>query len=303
MPKKLHKGKMLFSKNGFDLIECINCGYKHITPIPSEEELRKVYEHEYYKSEKPLYIERYIEDEEWHFSQITRRLELFEKILDKKSNLRLLDIGSGPGFFIKVAKERGWEALGFEPSREAYEYSTKELGLNVYNEFFNEHNYKKIGNFDAVNLSLVLEHVPNPENIISMVYKIIKPGGIVSISVPNDFNPIQSLVQKMGNDPWWVAPPHHINYFDHQTLDRFISNNGFETVHQEGSFPIDIFLLMGDNYINNDSLGREIHNRRKLFDLSIFKDGFSDIFYKNIAKIGIGREAILIAIKKRKCQE
>ena len=46
-----HKGEVLDSKNNFEVIECKNCQFKHIVPIPTEEELIKVYEDEYYSNE------------------------------------------------------------------------------------------------------------------------------------------------------------------------------------------------------------------------------------------------------------
>ena len=50
------------SVNGFDIIECASCGFKHIVPIPSFEELQEIYREEYYSQEKPVYLERHRED-------------------------------------------------------------------------------------------------------------------------------------------------------------------------------------------------------------------------------------------------
>ena len=49
----------------------------------------------------------------------------------KASEQRLLDIGSGPGLFLKVAESRGLEAVGIEPSTEAYKYSRKKYKCKV----------------------------------------------------------------------------------------------------------------------------------------------------------------------------
>jgi len=60
--------------------------------------------------------------------------------------------------------------------------------------------------------------------------------------------------------PWWVAPPHHVNYFDAQSIQRVLKPR-FDIVSVDTSFPIDLFLLMGDNYVGpeNDAMGRACH--------------------------------------------
>ena len=52
---KNHKGHLEESVNGFDVIDCERCGFRHIIPVPTEEELEKAYQHDYYTQEKPLY--------------------------------------------------------------------------------------------------------------------------------------------------------------------------------------------------------------------------------------------------------
>ena len=296
--ENLHNGRVLKTKDGFDVIKCKECGFAHIIPIPTESELEDVYSHEYYDDEKPLYIESYIKDQDWHNLVNSERYNLYEQFITS-DHKKILDIGSGPGLFLKHGKERGWEVQGVEPSKQAYEYSSKKLKLNIFNGFFSKETYKNFNDFDVVNLSLVLEHIPNPIEMVKLIKSITKKNGLISISVPNDFNPFQKILnENLDYDSWWVAPPHHINYFNHNTLANFIESLGFEVVHQEGSFPIDMFLLMGDNYIGDDKLGSMCHQKRKIFDINLAKNKDLDReIRKTFAQIGIGREAVLIAKK------
>ena len=93
-----HEGVVVASANGFDVIDCKTCGFKHIISIPTEEELEQTYQHDYYTQEKPLYLERYREDLEWWNMVYTQRYGILEQHLPAEHR-RLLDIGSGPGFF------------------------------------------------------------------------------------------------------------------------------------------------------------------------------------------------------------
>ena len=76
-----HEGEVLASDNGFDVIDCQECSFKHIIPIPTVDELESVYKHDYYEVEKPLYLERYLEDIDWWNATYTQRYEIFEKHL------------------------------------------------------------------------------------------------------------------------------------------------------------------------------------------------------------------------------
>ena len=128
-----HKGKIVDSKNNYDVIECDVCKFKHIVPIPSMHDINKEYETNYYEEAKSLelYTKRYIEDEEWWNIVYGDRFNKFQEYFGCKENIRILDIGSGPGYFVQYGKENGWDVEGIEPSMKAVEYC-KKRNLNVF---------------------------------------------------------------------------------------------------------------------------------------------------------------------------
>ncbi|CAH0354126.1 bifunctional 2-polyprenyl-6-hydroxyphenol methylase/3-demethylubiquinol 3-O-methyltransferase UbiG [Aquabacterium sp. CECT 9606] len=292
-----HGGTVLSSVNGFDVIDCAECKFKHVIPIPTEEELEKAYRHEYYTQEKPLYLERYRQDLEWWNTVYTRRYELLEQNLSDGAR-SILDIGSGPGFFLLNGQQRGWRVKGIEPSIEAATHSQK-LGLDVENIFFSEETAPTLGTFDVINMGEVLEHIPAPADLLKLAHSKLNVNGLICIIVPNDFNPFQEALEgHLGFSPWWVAPPHHINYFDFPTLAGLLAHCGFEVLHQESTFPIDLFLLMGDNYVGNDALGRACHTRRMNFEKAMVQSGRGDVLtklYTGFANQNIGREVVMFA--------
>ena len=293
-----HPGNEVGSSNGFSIVDCQVCGYKHAIPVPTSDELKEVYSHEYYTVEKPLYIERYLEDKEWWESVYTDRYQILEDNLNHNRR-KILDIGSGPGLFLHKGKERGWKVKGIEPSEKAAAYSREVLGLDISEEFLDKSSAAKMEKFDAVNLGEVLEHIPDPLDMLVLVNDLLEDEGLVCIIVPNDFNPFQLLLRDhMNFEPWWIAPPHHINYFDFDSLEALVTKAGFKVIHQESTFPIDMFLLMGENYIGDDNLGRKCHEKRKIFDMILSKDKSLDKnLRKSFSQIGIGREIVLIARK------
>ncbi|MFC1684674.1 class I SAM-dependent methyltransferase [Pseudomonadota bacterium] len=295
-----HEGVVFASENGFDVIDCRLCGFKHIIPIPTVEELESVYKHDYYQQEKPLYLDQYREDLDWWDMVYTQRYKILEQYLPVKQR-RLLDIGSGPGFFLLNGQNRGWQTKGIEPSVQAVEHS-RGLELDVEHGFYSEQTSSGLGTFDAINMSLVLEHLPDPAGFLKVIHHQLNDNGLVCIIVPNDFNPFQVVLRDhLGFKSWWVAPPHHINYFDFESLSNLVERCGFEIVHKESTFPIDMFLLMGDNYIENDELGRACHTKRMNFEKAMNLDGAGNALpelYAAFAHQGIGREVVIYAKRK-----
>lgn len=295
-----HDGAVLDRRGEFRVLECTACGFRHVVPLPSADELRALYRHEYYAVEKPLYLERSREDEPWWRLVHRERFEAFESWLGA-GRRRVLDVGSGPGTFLAVGRERGWQALGIEPSRQAAAHA-RALGLDVVEEFLTPELAPRLGAFDAVHLNEVLEHLPDPRGHLELCRDLLAPGGLVCVAVPNDYNPFQAVLRATaGYAPWWVAPPHHLNYFDFDSLSRLLERAGFAVLRREATFPIELFLLMGEDYIGDDALGRVCHARRKLFEARLDAAGAGGLkreLYARLAELGLGRQALVYAVKR-----
>jgi SAM-dependent methyltransferase len=294
----MHRGKVLDTAKGYDIIDCDICGFVHIDPVPSPEVLDTTYKEEYYTAEKPLFIARQLEDIEWWNTIYDDRYDVLERYLSPERRL-LIDVGCGPGFFLKRGAERGWKGLGVEPSRQASAYARTQ-GLNVRNSFLHESGLGEgEERFDAAHLSEVLEHVPDPLTTCRQVFALLERGGVASFVVPNDYNPFQAVLrQTIGLQPYWVAPPHHINYFSFASLERLLTTAGFVVLEKDAMFPMESFLLMDENYVGNDELGRLCHARRKKLDMRLNASplkAFRREMYRLMAAHGIGREMVLYA--------
>ncbi|CAD6365037.1 hypothetical protein SHEWT2_03127 [Shewanella hafniensis] len=294
-----HIGHLVDEINGFQVIECQMCGFKHIHPLPTLEELEKIYRHEYYTLDKPLFLQETEEDKTWWNAVYSDRYDTFEKFLPTTAR-RILDVGSGPGYFVSYGQKRGWKSIGIEPSAQACEHA-RGLGGEVVENFFNHETATSLGKFDAIHANAVLEHIPNPREMVSLFGESLVQGGILCVVVPNDYNPFQETLRTYeGYRPWWVAPPHHLNYFSFETLGNLLISEGFELVLQETTFPIDMFLLMGDNYVDSPELGRACHKKRMRFDTQLLRSGNNQVkrkFYQALASVGMGREVVLFAKK------
>jgi len=299
-PDSAHPGRVLHEKNGFSVVACDVCGFAHVAPVPTPADLEHIYRHEYYSTEKPVYIERYREDQTWWDLVNDDRLDDLEAACARHGG-RLLDVGSGPGLFLERARSRGWDVLGVEPSSQAAAHS-RSIGLTILEDFLDARTAPTLGTFDAIHSSAVFEHLPDPAGMLALLRDLLVPGGALLLVVPNDENPVQhAAVATQGLDPWWIAPPHHLNYFTPQTLAGLVARAGFEVVDVQTSFPIDQFLLMGDVYIGHDEVGRQVHKRRMAFELAMKAAGQNAArrsLQRAQAAAGIGREAVVVARRK-----
>lgn len=294
-----HNGPRITAAGDHDIIDCFECGFRHALPLPDAAALEQQYRQAYYAAEKPDFIAHAGEDQDWFALAQNDRLEAFEQRLAAPRR-RLLDIGCGPGFFLKTAMARGWQGHGIEPSCQASAHA-RSLGAAVTEGFFNAHSAAALGRFDAVNLTNVLEHVADPIVVLTLAIQLLEPGGVLCVGVPNDFSSFQAGARSaLGIGEWWVAPPHHLNYFDFDSLGALLTRLGLNDLERTTSFPMAAFLMMGEDYTKDPALGRACHNRRKRFDLALETAGLSEVrrgFYRALAGQGIGREAVIIATK------
>ena len=303
-----HKGKIIRKVGKYTLINCKSCKFIHIHPIPSNEELHAFYNNDYYQKTKPNYIQGNEKDIQYLNYTFDEKLDTIEKLLSSKSR-RVLDIGSGPGFFLRRAKRRGWDILGIEPSLIACNYSKKH-NIPTIQKFFYEVDIKQIGKFDAIHTFDVLEHVNDPISVLKKSYSLLKRGGIIVVEVPNDFNLLQKLVQKeLKKKEYWITLSSnsknsgtldHLNYFDFSSISNLLKRIGFKIIIKESTFPLELFLLMGQDYIKNPKIGKKIHLERIQFEKNFERRNQGQVkrkIYEKFAEIGIGRTAIIYAKK------
>lgn len=296
-----HEGTVLDSGDGLDIIDCKKCGFKHVIPLPSLEEIRSFYKESFYDKDLPEYIEKRRSELDWWSIEQNIKYDFLEKNLPDNSKKKILDIGSGPGYFLKIGQERGWDVTGVEPGRTACKYAQNSLKLNVVNQLFSKHNHKELGMFNVINMNNVLEHILDPQEIIKSIYEILQNNGFLSITSPNDYNPFQKIVvEQLKIHPWWIVPKHHLNYFDIKSICKLLEKNNFKIIYKTASFPLELFILMGEDYISDKSQGKYIHEKRMRFEKCLVNAGRNDLrkdIYEKLASLGLGRTFTVIAGK------
>ena len=296
----LHSGAVVAEDDqGHGVIDCQTCGFAHLWPKPTAQELAEYYSSSFYETHTPKdWAEREAAEQTYWEIEYADRLAAFSKILGKPRG-NLLDIGCGGGWLLAYAKSRNWQVLGVEPSRVMWERAAREAP--VLQGTFPGVDVGSLAPFDAVHLKLVLEHVSDPLEVLRAVRDVLRPGGVVAVEVPNDFNALQLAAKALLQKPaWWIVHPVHVNYFGFESLERALHRCGFEPRFREGTFPMESFLLQGTDYIGNDAIGRQCHLQRMTIEMNLERAGLSKLrreFARWLGIQGIGREAVVYAVK------
>lgn len=209
------------SKESFELLYDENLDMLITSPQPDENNLGKYYESEDYISHTDA--KRSLFEKAYHFIKniaLKNKLSLINNLQQSKGNL--LDIGAGTGDFLLVAKNNNWNTVGIEPSVKAKAIA-KAKGVELKSDLSEfEDNY-----FDVITMWHVLEHVPNLENQIKELKRLLKPNGSILIAVPN-FKSFDANYYK----EFWAAydVPRHLWHFSKTAIQKLFAKEELELI-------------------------------------------------------------------------
>lgn len=214
--------------HNINIVKCKDCGFYFAEP----------------KLEMSIKVQKFLYDETYFkpmtfLGGVLRSIERRRRInkLVKISNSPIetfLDIGCGEGLILKEAISRGWTTYGQDVSNNlkieskeglSFEFHLGELEGAGYPDNF----------FDALYMDSVLEHVEYPFEMLKEMFRILKPGGVVHICVPNEdsmFNDFKHMIFKIQNRKISekISPlrtPYHINGFNPRSIRIILKRCGF----------------------------------------------------------------------------
>lgn len=274
-------------------------GFWHVDPYPTKAQLQQVYEREYMSSRYPLAPEFSTVDldtAQRRYSPILEALHSFSPTARS-----FLDIGSFGCEMLYLAREAGFDVTGIDAAGES-QARAQRYELPFVQGFFEPDQTLVENSYDIVNMGFVLEHVPEPRSFLAEVKAHLNSNGLICLSVPNDFNPYQLDALKLGvvDRPWWVVPDEHLNYFSAYSLTNLLAQEGFKILSVYNSFPVERYLLDGQNYVMDPSLGKEVYRQRQEWYAHFEQTGQAAELAKTQrtwAEEGIGREVFVVAQK------
>ena len=217
----------LYGASGDYLVAiCPACGSGRTLPLVSSDELGGLYPSQYDAHGLPA-------------NPVLRRLatKLFERryrralasepfsALAERPAGRLLDVGSGRGDLGVVLGRLGWRVTGLEPSPEAVAEARKR-GLESEPVTLTA-GPPRADDYDAVVFSHSLEHVVEPFEDLSIAHRLLRPGGLVLITLPN-FGSWQA--RRFGSRWFHLDLPRHRTHFTERGLEALLRRTGFSGI-------------------------------------------------------------------------
>jgi ubiquinone/menaquinone biosynthesis C-methylase UbiE len=237
----------------FNVVRCRSCDLAYVNPRPVKDVIARYYPEDSYYSysyqdETTLKrrIRNFVLEEQGgyaHNGKESVAVRVIGKLLatlgtsqvlmyvPSVPNGKALDVGCGCGELLLWLKKHGWsEAHGVEISKKAAALA-KDHGLNVFCGEIADAHYPD-NHFDYVSLIHVLEHMHDPMQTLKEVHRVIKPGGLLVVGVPNFesyenkvFGKYQSILKEV---------PRHLYHFSRNTLTRMLDESGFRVDRAEG---------------------------------------------------------------------
>jgi 2-polyprenyl-3-methyl-5-hydroxy-6-metoxy-1,4-benzoquinol methylase len=165
-----------------------------------------------------------------------------EGLLEGGRRRRFVDVGCGRGEVVWAAARRGWEAEGLDISP-AFVARARELGVTASVGTLAERSFVDAG-LDAVTLIEVIEHLYDPGATVRELARVIRPGGVLFVSTPNE----ESIYQTLGNaycrlrgldwvvnlSPTWDL--YHVQGFSPRSLRSLLTAHGF-SIEELATYP------------------------------------------------------------------
>jgi 2-polyprenyl-3-methyl-5-hydroxy-6-metoxy-1,4-benzoquinol methylase len=224
IPVIMGRDRVFHPENTFHVVRCAECALAFLNPRPDAGELGYHYPLEYQtglrdysKSTRPM-------------MKVGMGIWLRRRTPPLIPGGRMLDIGCSGGGYLLEMRKRGWEVHGIEMDPDVPRL--KELGLDVRSGLAEEALAEFPDNhFDLVTSWHVLEHVMDPSRVLAEAYRVLKPGGLLMLEVPN----FGSLARSVLRTYWFpLELPRHLYHFTPKTLGALLRKAGFEKVTLKG---------------------------------------------------------------------
>ncbi len=202
---------------GYDLVVCAQCGTAYADGIPP----REVFDIYYARMSKYEQSQRSGELSSTDRERFAETADMLEAYLRPDS--RIVDVGCATGGLLAELQTRGFHRLlGLDPSPACAAVAKRLYGIEVRTMTLHELTALH-ERFDVVVLTGVFEHLPELDESITSLRKILQPGGLLYIEVPD-----ASSYDQRFSAPYQFLSIEHVNFFSPASLSNLLARFGFD---------------------------------------------------------------------------
>jgi len=211
---------------GLDIWRCSSCSHRYQHPRISFDKACELYGDD--KTASDIYtqpIQKDIDRIKYQYG-----LDLIDQ-LNPPGRERIMDLGCGAGVFLEVALLNGWEAcVGIDANNRYADIYQEANGIQYVQSSFERLDRDCLGkDYDCITLWNVLEHLFDLQSIVAEITRMLKPGGLLFIMVPN----VESMATKLIREKSATFNWKHVSHFSPNSLRALMSRHKLECVHIE----------------------------------------------------------------------
>lgn len=237
---------------GFQFSECAECGTVYMDPVPTDESLGRLYNHESYTFH---WTDAQGGQDEETFDYENVLSLLGDRSAEKKN---LLDVGCASGGFLETCRNE-FEADGVELNADTAQLA-RERGFDVTTGTLS--NIDRPGHYDVITMRQLVEHITEPVALMQESRRLLKPGGIVYLNTPN---PDSASFHRLRSQHC------HVSSFAHVSL---LTKEGLSRVAERAGLKLSAHAYCGGiDYALHDAVTRPLssyHHRMALYSPRLF---------------------------------
>jgi SAM-dependent methyltransferase len=238
-----------------DLVRCESCSLVQVRPLPDPAAIASMYGADYFEKDYDSCLA-----EDSYFASFPRLMMRYEALLDRIESHQprgdLFEVGCAGGYFLELARRRGWRTRGIEITDAGVAHARDVLGLEVERKAFPAPGLRS-GAFDVVYMGHVLEHLASPRAGLEEARALLRPSGLLVVEVPTYIDSayyrglrrILPALRVMDLDatellralkfplPGETMQPFHLYEFGRRTLVRLLESVGFRVLRTESRVP------------------------------------------------------------------
>lgn len=180
----------------------------------------------------------YASVDEMRINDFTNRVDIFNSLFKDRATKTLLDVGTSGGALLDVASKGGWSIKGIEPFMDDV-LKCQLKGHDVIQGLAESLPYAD-ASFDIVHTSHVFEHLEDPLKAAQEALRVLKPGGLLFIEVPNQLDNFgfrrDMFFHSVSQRKRGITSIHHLWFFGRKPLSQLLLTAGFEKVSVKNCF-------------------------------------------------------------------
>ena len=219
------------------IIKCLGCDLMYLTPFPTYDDLKEVYNEEYYLNQKfydlkgnniygytDYIAERFTK--QLHYKDVVKKIQGMLPVATSRRH-SLLEIGCGLGYFLDVASDFDFDVAGIEFNKYAVEYIRNKFAFDVKSGELTKNMFEK-NSFDVVALFDVIEHLSEAFPTLETIHEVLAPGGVLVLTTMDSGSFMSRVLGKRLED--FRRTREHLLFFTRKTITTVLQKYGFEII-------------------------------------------------------------------------